>query len=73
MDFSLVIALIVTWILVQLIFIIACIVLVRKYKEHYKEEFNRASMEDLHKNFGLGFSNLENRRVRWADDRANIL
>ncbi|KAH1009360.1 hypothetical protein HUJ04_001723 [Dendroctonus ponderosae] len=73
MDYSLVIGLIVTWVLVQLIFIIACICLVRRYKKHYQEEFSRASMEDLNKNFGLGFSNLENRRVRWADNGDNIM
>ncbi|XP_066149792.1 uncharacterized protein [Euwallacea fornicatus] len=73
MDFSLVIGLIVTWIIVQLIFIIACLSLIRRYKNHYKEEYSRASLEELHKNFGLGFSNLENRRVRWADNGEDLL
>lgn len=73
MDYSLVIGLIVTWIIVQLIFVIACIALVKRYKKYYEQEYRRASMEDLHKNFGLGFSNLENRRVRWADNGDNIM
>ncbi|XP_030768122.1 uncharacterized protein LOC115891723 [Sitophilus oryzae] len=73
MDYSLVIGLIITWIIVQLIFIICCIVLVRRYKKYYEEQYTRASMEELHKNFGIGFSNLENRRVHWADNGDNIM
>ncbi|XP_076265631.1 uncharacterized protein LOC143199593 isoform X2 [Rhynchophorus ferrugineus] len=68
LDYSLVLGLIITWIIVQLIFIICCIILVRRYKKYYEEEYTRASMEELHKNFGIGFSNLENRRVHWADN-----
>ncbi|XP_060528919.1 uncharacterized protein LOC132703587 isoform X2 [Cylas formicarius] len=68
MDYSLVVGLTVTWILVQLIFIICCLALVRRYRKHYQDEYLRASMEEIHKNFGLGFNNLENRRVRWADN-----
>lgn len=68
LDFSLVIGLIVTWIVVQIIFITACIILVRRYRKHYQQQCSRTSLEELHKNFGLGYSNLENRRVRWADN-----
>lgn len=68
LDFSLVIGLIVTWILVQIIFITACIILVKRYRRHYQQQCTRTSLEELHKNFGLGYSNLENRRVRWADN-----
>ncbi|XP_057669969.1 uncharacterized protein LOC130902128 [Diorhabda carinulata] len=72
LDYSLVIALIILWILVQLFFIIGCIVLVRRYKRYYQHECTRQSLEELHKNFGLGTSNLDNRRVHWADNE-NIL
>lgn len=73
MDYSLVIGLIVTWVIVQIIFVVSCIVLVRRYKRHYKYQNSRQSMEELHKNFGIGFSNLENRRVHWADDGEHII
>ncbi|KAL1498109.1 hypothetical protein ABEB36_008963 [Hypothenemus hampei] len=73
MDFSLVIGLIITWILIQLIFVIACICLIRQYKKYYQEECRRLTMENFNKNFGLGLSNLESRRVRWADDTDNIM
>ncbi|CAH1101390.1 unnamed protein product [Psylliodes chrysocephalus] len=72
LDYSLVIALIILWILVQIFFVIGSIVLVRRYKRYYQHECTRQSMEELHKNFGIGFSNLENRRVHWADNE-NIL
>ncbi|KAJ8986008.1 hypothetical protein NQ317_013892 [Molorchus minor] len=72
MDYSLVIGLIITWMLVQIIFIVGCVVLIRRYKRYYKNECTRQSLEELHKNFGIGFSNLENRRVHWADND-NIL
>ncbi|CAH1118952.1 unnamed protein product [Phaedon cochleariae] len=72
LDYSLVIGLIVLWMLIQVFFIVGCIVLVRRYKRYYQHECTRQSLEELHKNFGIGFSNLENRRVRWADDE-NIL
>ncbi|CAG9863954.1 unnamed protein product [Phyllotreta striolata] len=72
LDYSLVIALIVLWVLVQIFFVIGSIVLVKRYKRYYQHECTRQSMEELHKNFGIGFSNLENRRVHWADNE-NIL
>ncbi|CAH0556103.1 unnamed protein product [Brassicogethes aeneus] len=68
LDYSLVIGLIVTWVIVQILFVTCCIILVRKYKRHYEHECTRQSLEELHKNFGIGFSNLENRRVHWADN-----
>nr|XP_023023455.1 uncharacterized protein LOC111511655 [Leptinotarsa decemlineata] len=72
MDYSLVIGLIILWLLIQVFFIIGCIVLVKRYKRYYQHECTRQSLEELHKNFGIGFSNLENRRVHWADSD-NIL
>nr|CAI5868275.1 unnamed protein product [Callosobruchus analis] len=69
LDYSLVVGLIVTWIIVQIIFLVGCVLLVRRYKRYYQEETMRQSMEELHKNFGIGFSNVENRRgVHWADN-----
>lgn len=73
MDYSLVLGLIVTWIIIQLIFIICSIALVKRYKRYYEEQYTKTSMEELHKNFGIGFSNLENRRVRWADNGNDIM
>ncbi|XP_019870370.2 uncharacterized protein LOC109598907 [Aethina tumida] len=67
LDFSLVIGLIITWIIVQIIFVTCCIILVRRYKRYYEHECTTQSLEELHKNFGIGFSNLENKRVHWAD------
>ncbi|XP_072388554.1 uncharacterized protein [Diabrotica undecimpunctata] len=72
LDYSLVIALIILWIIIQIFFVIGSIVLVRRYKRYYQHECTRQSMEELHKNFGFGSSNLENRRVHWADTE-NIL
>ncbi|KAJ8940681.1 hypothetical protein NQ318_017731 [Aromia moschata] len=72
LDYSLVIGLVVTWVLFQVAFIIGCMILVRRYKRYYQRECTRQSLEELHKNFGIGFSNLENRRVHWADND-NIL
>ncbi|CAH1998224.1 unnamed protein product [Acanthoscelides obtectus] len=69
LDYSLVVGLITTWIIVQIIFLVGCVLLVRRYKRYYQEESMRQSMEELHKNFGIGFSNVENRRgVHWADN-----
>ncbi|XP_018568648.1 uncharacterized protein LOC108908940 isoform X2 [Anoplophora glabripennis] len=72
LDYSLVIGLIVTWILIQICFVLGCIMLVKRYKRYYQHECTKQSLEELHKNFGIGFSNLENRRVHWADND-NIL
>ncbi|KAJ8964562.1 hypothetical protein NQ314_004866, partial [Rhamnusium bicolor] len=72
MDYSLVIGLIVTWILIQIFFVIGCIILVKRYKRYYQHQCTRQSLEELHRNFDIGFSNLENRRVHWADNE-NIL
>lgn len=69
LDYSLSIGIIITWILVQFVFIITCVVLIRRYKKHYEDATMRQSMEELHKNFGFGFSNLDNRRVHFADSR----
>lgn len=66
-DYSMLIGLVVTWALIQIIFLVCCFILIRRYKKHYENEYIRQSLEDLHKNFGLGFSNLDNRRVRFAD------
>ncbi|KAK5645478.1 hypothetical protein RI129_006778 [Pyrocoelia pectoralis] len=65
-DFSLTIGIIVTWIGIQIILLICGILMIKKYKNHYRHNSSQ-SLESLHKNFGLGFSNLGNRRVRWAD------
>ncbi|XP_050314459.1 uncharacterized protein LOC126748949 isoform X2 [Anthonomus grandis grandis] len=67
MDYNLVIGLIITWIIIQLLFIISAVMMLRRYKKHYKDQYTKSSMEDLHKNFGLGFSNLNKKRVRLAD------
>lgn len=72
MDYSLVIGLLVVWVIVQIIFVIACVFLVRRYKRYYDYHNSRQSMEELHKNFNIGFSNLDNRRVHWADDSAHF-
>ncbi|XP_065173640.1 uncharacterized protein [Atheta coriaria] len=67
-DFSLVIGLIVLWLLIQIILLVACFMLIRKYKKHYENQYLNESIEELHKNFGLGFSNLDtSRRVRFDD------
>ncbi|KAJ3626559.1 hypothetical protein MTP99_017046 [Tenebrio molitor] len=68
LDYSLFVGLIVTWVLIQVIFITCCVVLVRRYRKYYEHESTTQSLEQLHKNFGIGFSNLENRRVHWADN-----
>ena len=69
LDYSLFVGLIITWVLIQVIFIVCCIVLVRRYKKYYEHESTTQSLEELNKNFGIGFSNLDNRRVHWADNR----
>ncbi|KAF5306123.1 hypothetical protein FQR65_LT07399 [Abscondita terminalis] len=67
-DFSLLIGIVVVWAGTQIILLVCGLLMIRKYKEHYRRENTNQSLEDLHKNFGLGFSNLENRRVHWADN-----
>lgn len=54
--------------LIQIFFVAGCIILVRRYKRYYQHECMRQSLEELHKNFGIGFSNLESRRVHWANE-----
>ncbi|XP_044261886.1 uncharacterized protein LOC123009553 isoform X2 [Tribolium madens] len=68
LDYSLFIGLIITWVLIQIIFITCCIILVRRYKKYYEHESLTQSLEQLNKNFGIGFSNLDGRRVHWADN-----
>lgn len=68
LDYSLFLGLIITWVLIQVIFVVCCLVLVRRYKKYYEQESTNQSLEQLNKNFGIGFSNLENRRVHWADN-----
>ncbi|KAJ8918619.1 hypothetical protein NQ315_013125 [Exocentrus adspersus] len=72
LDYSLVIGLIITWVVIQICFVVGCVMLVKRYKRYYERECTKQSLEELHKNFGIGFSNLENRRVHWADND-NIL
>lgn len=67
-DYSLLVGLIITWILIQMITLISCIMLVRRYKKYYEQEVIRNSSDELHRNFGFGVSNLDNRRVHWADN-----
>ncbi|XP_017780788.1 PREDICTED: uncharacterized protein LOC108565714 [Nicrophorus vespilloides] len=68
LDFSLLIGIAITWILIQIILLVCCVALIRRYRKHYEDRQLSESVEELHKNFGLGFSNLENaRRVRFAD------
>lgn len=68
LDYSLLIAVVTTWILIQIILIICCALLIRRYKKYHEQESIRQSLEELHRNFGLGLSNLDSRRVHWADD-----
>lgn len=67
-DYSLLVGLILTWIIIQVITLISCIMLVRRYKKYYEQELFKNTTDDLHRNFGFGFSNLDNRRVHWADN-----
>ncbi|KAF5298149.1 hypothetical protein FQA39_LY02573 [Lamprigera yunnana] len=66
-DFSLLIGTVMIWIITQIMLLTCGVLLVRRYRKHYQEKRTMHSLEELHKNFGLGFSNLENRRVHWAD------
>lgn len=52
----------------QVVLVICCALLIRRYKKNYEQEMIRQSVDELHRNFGLGFSNLDARRVHWADD-----
>lgn len=66
-DYSLLLGLVISWVLIQIIFAIVCIIMVRKYKKYYQEEYVRQAYEEYNKNFDIGASNLDTRRVRWAD------
>ncbi|KAK4875890.1 hypothetical protein RN001_012312 [Aquatica leii] len=66
-DFSLLIGIIIVWIGTQIILLVCGLLMIKRYKKYYRRENTNQSLEELHKNFGLGFSNLENRRVHWAD------
>ncbi|XP_044754942.1 uncharacterized protein LOC123313905 [Coccinella septempunctata] len=66
-DYSLLLGLVISWVLIQIIFAIACIIMVRKYKKYYQEEYLRQAYDEYNKNFDIGDSNLDSRRVRWAD------
>lgn len=66
-DYSLLLGLVISWVLIQIIFAIACIIMVRKYKKYYQEEYMRHAYEEYNKNFDIGDANLDTRRVRWAD------
>ncbi|KAK9880032.1 hypothetical protein WA026_008548 [Henosepilachna vigintioctopunctata] len=66
-DYSLFLGLIISWVLIQIIFAVSCIIVVRKYKIYYQDEYMKQAYEEYNKNFDIGISNLDNRRVRWAD------
>ncbi|KAL3269282.1 hypothetical protein HHI36_008358 [Cryptolaemus montrouzieri] len=66
-DYSLLMGLVISWVLIQVIFAIACIIIVRKYKRYYQDEYMRQAYEEYNKNFGMDISNMDTRRVHWAD------
>lgn len=67
-DFSLLVGIISVWILTQILLLTCGLLMIRRYKRYYKQDNTTQSLEHLHKNFGLGFSNLDSRRVHWADN-----
>lgn len=71
LDYFLIIALIITWILIQIIFLASGIALIRKYKKQYERQNLNESLEDLHKNFQYGNMSamgIDNRRVHFLEE-----
>lgn len=68
-DYALFVGLAVCWIILQIIILVACFLLIRKYKKYFDIAYTRQLDEhhsETHQSFGLGGESL-NRRVRWAD------
>lgn len=65
LDYFLIIALIITWIIIQIIFLASGIALIRKYKKHYQRQNVSESLEDLQKTFQYGNVGSDNRRVHF--------
>lgn len=65
-DQTLFAILLLLWILLQLILLIACIALIRKYKRVADIEEDRSSLAQIHSSLDV---DSVNRRVRWADER----
>lgn len=69
-DYALFVGLAVCWILLQIIILVCCFFLIRKYKKYFDIAYTRYQDEqhfsDTHQGFGLGGESLS-RRVRWAD------
>lgn len=70
-DYSLFISIVVTWILIQAILVVTCIVIVNRYKRHYLQELED-SADAFQRNYGFGVNNVNSRRVRWADNRSDL-
>lgn len=70
-NYSILIGVVVLWIIIQLVFVVTCWILVRRYKKYYKDSCIRQSLEKLDENYGIGYVNLDNnldhRRVHFAD------
>lgn len=65
MDQSLLIAILIFWIIFQIIILLGCCILVRRYRKLTSLEDDQSSID----NHGYYPDSLENRHVRWADQR----
>lgn len=70
LDYSLFLGIIIGWTIIQIIFLIACYFMVRRYKKIYQTEYESASTlnDEYNKNFNFGYNNYDQRRVHWADN-----
>lgn len=71
-DYSLLVGLIVTWVLIQVILVISCAMIVRRYRKYYEQQLLQNSSDEMHQNFGFGIGSLDNRRVHWADNGSDL-
>lgn len=69
-DYALFVGLAVLWIILQIIILVCCFLLIRKYKKYfdiaYTRQLDEQQFSETHQRFGLGGEHLS-RKVRWAD------
>ncbi|KAK9737878.1 Zona pellucida-like domain [Popillia japonica] len=65
-DYSVFVSFIILWVLVLVILVVTCVCIVRRYKNYYKNLCIQQRSDELNRNFGLGYSNLEKRKVHFG-------